>query len=57
MTTMPGKWIHLCIDMQSMFAEDTPWQVPWMSSTTLAEEILGFEFALCSGDIGLASLV
>ncbi|MBW9091957.1 cysteine hydrolase [Rhizobium wenxiniae] len=24
------KWIHLCIDMQRMFAEDTPWHVPWM---------------------------
>jgi nicotinamidase-related amidase len=21
---------HLCVDMQRMFAEDTPWQVPWM---------------------------
>jgi len=33
---MPGKWIHLCIDMQSMFAEDTPWHVPWMSSISPA---------------------
>lgn len=24
------QWIHLCIDMQRMFAEETPWQVPWM---------------------------
>ncbi|TCV67485.1 cysteine hydrolase [Neorhizobium sp. S3-V5DH] len=24
------NWIHLCIDMQRMFAEDTPWHVPWM---------------------------
>jgi len=24
------NWIHLCIDMQRMFAEPTPWQVPWM---------------------------
>jgi nicotinamidase-related amidase len=22
--------IHLCIDMQQMFAEPTPWHVPWM---------------------------
>jgi len=22
--------IHLCIDMQCMFAEQTPWHVPWM---------------------------
>ncbi|MCJ9670028.1 cysteine hydrolase [Neorhizobium sp. BETTINA12A] len=27
---MAGNWIHLCIDMQRMFAEDTPWHVPWM---------------------------
>ena len=25
-----GKWRHLCIDMQRMFAEDTPWHVPWL---------------------------
>ncbi|MBY5349664.1 cysteine hydrolase family protein [Rhizobium leguminosarum] len=25
-----GEWRHLCVDMQRMFAEDTPWQVPWM---------------------------
>jgi nicotinamidase-related amidase len=25
-----SNWIHLCIDMQRMFAEDTPWHVPWM---------------------------
>lgn len=24
------NWIHLCIDMQRMFSEDTPWHVPWM---------------------------
>jgi nicotinamidase-related amidase len=24
------NWIHLCIDMQRLFAEDTPWHVPWM---------------------------
>ncbi len=27
---MTVSWIHLCIDMQRMFAEDTPWHVPWM---------------------------
>ncbi|MBD9375599.1 cysteine hydrolase [Rhizobium sp. ARZ01] len=26
----PKNWIHLCIDMQRMFAEDTPWQLAWM---------------------------
>jgi len=25
-----GNWRHLCVDMQRMFAEDTPWHVPWM---------------------------
>jgi len=33
---MPGNWIHLCIDMQSMFAQDTPWHVPWMSGISPA---------------------
>lgn len=23
-------WIHLCIDMQRMFIEDSPWQIAWM---------------------------
>jgi nicotinamidase-related amidase len=23
-------WVHLCIDMQRMFAEDTEWRTPWM---------------------------
>jgi nicotinamidase-related amidase len=25
-----GDWRHICIDMQRMFAEDTPWHVAWM---------------------------
>jgi len=25
------KCLHLCIDMQRLFAEDTPWHTPWMS--------------------------
>lgn len=25
-----SNWVHLCIDMQRLFAEDTPWHVPWM---------------------------
>ena len=29
---MTGSWRHLCVDMQRMFAEDTPWHVPWMSA-------------------------
>jgi nicotinamidase-related amidase len=35
---MAGRWIHLCIDMQRMFAEDTPWQVPWMREVSPAVE-------------------
>jgi nicotinamidase-related amidase len=27
---MYGKWRHICVDMQRMFAEDTPWKVTWM---------------------------
>lgn len=23
-------WRHICVDMQRMFTEDTPWHVPWM---------------------------
>ncbi|MCO5731740.1 cysteine hydrolase family protein [Rhizobium sp. SSA_523] len=26
----PGTCFHLCVDMQRMFAEDTPWHIPWM---------------------------
>ena len=29
---MFGNWRHLCVDMQRMFAEDTPWRVPWMAA-------------------------
>jgi len=25
------RWVHLCIDMQRMFEEETPWQAKWMS--------------------------
>ncbi len=27
---MRDGWVHLCIDMQRVFAEETPWHVPWM---------------------------
>lgn len=27
---VPENAVHLCIDMQRMFAEDTPWRTPWM---------------------------
>ena len=25
-----GRTVHLCIDMQNLFAEGTPWHTPWM---------------------------
>jgi nicotinamidase-related amidase len=25
-----GEWRHVCVDVQQMFARDTPWHVPWM---------------------------
>jgi nicotinamidase-related amidase len=28
--TQLQNWRHLCIDMQRVFAEDTPWHVEWM---------------------------
>jgi nicotinamidase-related amidase len=27
---LPGGTAHLCVDMQNLFAEDTPWRAPWM---------------------------
>jgi len=24
------NWVHLCVDMQNLFAEDTDWHTPWM---------------------------
>lgn len=27
---VPETALHLCIDMQRLFAEDTPWRTPWM---------------------------
>jgi nicotinamidase-related amidase len=33
---MTRHWVHLCVDMQSMFAEKTPWHVPWMSGISPA---------------------
>jgi nicotinamidase-related amidase len=27
---LPPSTAHLCVDMQNLFAEDTPWRTPWM---------------------------
>jgi len=31
---MSGTWRHICVDMQRMFAEDTPWHMPWMETVS-----------------------
>lgn len=28
---LPAGAAHLCVDMQNLFAEDTPWRTPWMA--------------------------
>lgn len=33
-----GDWRHLCVDMQRVFAEDTPWHVEWMDRISEAVE-------------------
>ncbi len=35
-----GRWAHLCVDMQSIFSEDTEWHAPWLSRTLPAIEAL-----------------
>jgi nicotinamidase-related amidase len=27
---LSDRTVHLCVDMQNVFAEDTPWRTPWM---------------------------
>src|ERR1700704_846034 len=37
---LTGRSIHLCIDMQRLFAEPTPWHTPWMGRVLpIVEEI------------------
>src|SRR6201987_1194447 len=37
-----GHTVHLCIDMQNVFAETTPWHTPWVARVLPAiEEIAG----------------
>lgn len=38
----PASTIHLCVDMQRMFVEDTPWRAPW------AERVLPVIVDLCA---------
>jgi nicotinamidase-related amidase len=28
---LTGRTVHLCVDMQNLFADDTPWHTPWMA--------------------------
>ncbi|EKJ94749.1 isochorismatase hydrolase [Bradyrhizobium lupini HPC(L)] len=35
-----GNWRHICVDAQRMFAEETPWYVPWMARILPALEEL-----------------
>lgn len=28
---LPANAVHLCVDMQRIFADDTPWHTPWMA--------------------------
>lgn len=41
-----GNWRHICVDAQRMFAEDTPWYVPWMARVLPRLE----DFAQCHAD-------
>lgn len=41
-SNIPANAVHLCIDMQRMFVEDTPWQAPW------AERVLPQVITLCA---------
>jgi nicotinamidase-related amidase len=28
---LTDRTVHLCVDMQNLFAEETPWHTPWMT--------------------------
>jgi nicotinamidase-related amidase len=39
---LTDRTVHLCVDMQNMFAEATPWHTPWMARVLpVVEEIAG----------------
>lgn len=42
------RWAHLCVDMQSMFAEDTEWHAPWLQRVLPAVERLVERSAECT---------
>jgi nicotinamidase-related amidase len=37
--------VHLCVDMQRLFAEDTPWRTPWMDKVRPVVETIAREHA------------
>ncbi len=37
---LTGRTVHLCIDMQNLFAEDTPWRTPCMDRVLRAVQRL-----------------
>jgi nicotinamidase-related amidase len=42
------NWRHLCIDMQRIFAEDTPWHVEWMDRVSPQVSEIAGRFAGCT---------
>jgi nicotinamidase-related amidase len=34
------RWAHICVDMQSLFAEETDWHAPWLKRVLPAVEAL-----------------
>ena len=41
------NWVHLCVDMQRMFAEQTEWHAPWMEKV-LPEVVRLVEIGPCT---------
>ncbi|WIY54512.1 cysteine hydrolase [Devosia sp. YIM 151766] len=37
---MDRNWVHICVDMQSLFAEETDWHAPWLKRILPAVEEL-----------------
>lgn len=36
----PGRLAHICVDVQTMFAEDTEWHAPWLAKVLPAIEAI-----------------
>ena len=35
-----GHCLHLCVDMQNLFSQGSPWETPWMERVLPAVEAL-----------------